>query len=193
MKPRNKILLGWIALMPVIHSGCSANAAKDTPCERKCGSRPITGGKLRAIPLTNEVTIQCTPGTTAQALQQLEYSFLIFDDRSVASSTSTNTSGTTTAQTGSTLGDSSKTPDRIPMAGVAFYPAVVGVTASAAGTDTASSDWCTDSCGIATLKVTPLCAKQDMQVGIIVPGLTGEAGAFTSNPNPSVKVSITFP
>ncbi len=187
---RGKIILLALLSIHQIMTSCSANAPTGSVCERKCGSRPISGGKLRAIPVTNGFDLQCTPPTTEgfASLGTFEYSFLVFEDRSVANKVASDTSSTTIA---------AETPDRVPMAGVAFYPSIIGITANqdanSKGTDTPSSEWCTDSCGIATIKVSPVCRKQVMQVGIIVPGLTGEPTAAVENPNPSVKLNITFP
>lgn len=173
-------------------SGCSANAPKDSTCERKCGSRPISGGKLRAIPLTNPVAIECSlrldgsGNIIPTTVGTFEYSFLLFNDYS--------TTGAATPSTAPSVG--APTPERVPIGGVAFTPSIIGLTSAGAetkGSDTPTDQWCTDSCGIATLTVTPICAKQDMSVGIIVPGITGEPGAVLTNPNPSVKLTITNP
>lgn len=184
-------MLQKIFLLQLI-TGCAANAPTTSVCERKCGNRPITGGLISAIPVTNGFDLQCTPSTTDPfaAVGTFEYSFLVYEDRTAANKVASDTTSTTI---------SAKTPDRVPMGGIAFMPSIIGLTSTAhldagsKGTDTPSSEWCTDSCGIATVKVSPICAKQTMQVGIIVPGLTGESTAATENPNPSVKLNITFP
>lgn len=181
-----------VLLLQLLQSSCNANAPKDLPCERKCGSRKVAGGKIRVIPLNDSFSVECTPRSvngvvTPHSIGTFEYNFLVFEDRSVANATGTSTT---------TLAGASQTPDRVPLGGVAIYPTVSGLTSvgiAGKGTNTAAEDWCTDSCGIATVQVTPLCAKGDVKVGIIVPGVTGEPLKTDGNPSASIVTSITNP
>ena len=197
---KQSIALAAVIALEILQSSCSATAAKDQPCERKCGARTIPGGKLRVIPLSNNVSIECRPPYDSAGnfdwtknLGSFEFSFLLFEDRST-----TNGAGTT-ASTQTNLSAASQTPDRVPIGNAAFYPSIVGLTAaghanpSSKNTDTTSDQWCTDSCGIATLTVTPVCLKQEMAVGIIVPGVTGEPLNDKGNPNAPVTLTITNP
>jgi hypothetical protein len=175
--------------------GCTANATKETPCQRSCGSRVIGGGPLVAIPLSGDLSLSCS-GVLDQAF---EFNFLVYEDNSKS-----------TASSGDAGEDQSVSdrleksmPKRIPKGGVAYYPSIQGLV-SLTGDDgnalpvtknseTPSSDWCTDSCGYATMLVRPSCeGKQIMGVGIIVPGgstgeVTGSDGVSTV---PSIKVSV---
>jgi hypothetical protein len=65
---------------------------------------------------------------------------------------------------------SAKVPERLPKAGIAFTPMVpASVTL-----DSPSSDWCTDSCGIAEIKFTPICGQiSESFIAPLVPGMTG--------------------
>lgn len=181
------IICAVTLLLLFLQSSCNANAPKDLPCERKCGSRKIAGGKIRVVPLADSFSIECDPKTTG-AIGTFEYNFLVFEDRSTASSKDTSS----TTSTGLT----SQTPERVPLGGAAIYPSILGVTKAGIagkGTDTNAEDWCTDSCGIATLQVTPMCVKGDLKVGIVVPGNTGEALNSTGNPNAAIVTTITNP
>lgn len=190
------IALAVAVALQLLQSSCNANASKDQPCERKCGSRAVSGGKLRVIPLSNNFGFECTPVKDStgwpQSLPTLEFSFLVFEDRGKGAGAASSTNQTN-------LAAASQTPDRVPIGNAAIYPSILGFTAaghtnpSSKGTDTPSDQWCTDSCGIATLQVTPVCTKQDMTIGIIVPGVTGEPLGDAANPNKPIVMSITNP
>lgn len=136
-------------------SGCSAGASSDSPCQRTCGNRPVGGGNLKGVPYTSNLAFECTSG--ANIGQQTLY-FLIYED-------------TGTGQSEGGGNDSSaKVPERIPKAGIAFTPMVP----SSVTLDSPSSDWCTDSCGIAEIKFTPICGQiSDSFIAPLVPGMTG--------------------
>lgn len=139
--------------------GCTASAPDDGVCKRTCGNRPIGGGKIRGLALNPKVTFsKCNPG---QVLPQQTFRFLIYDDTSKGSSTTTPTDNSTSV------------PTRIPKAGISFTPVYPG-----SGTlDTPTNQWCTDSCGIAELQFTPTCFAQDVGVGVIVPGMVFDDGS----------------
>jgi hypothetical protein len=160
--------LFFLAFLPVIDlAGCTASAQKDGICARTCGSRPVGGGKIRGIPLSEAVSFsKCSEG---KELPQQTYVFFIYDDLS--------TGAAPTASTGDL-------PSRIPKAGVAFTPIVPGFNTL----DTPSSEWCTDSCGYAEVKFTPTCAQQAISIGVLVPGMLYD-GATTV---PSTKFTVTL-
>jgi hypothetical protein len=66
---------------------------------------------------------------------------------------------------------SAKVPERLPKAGIAFTPMVP----AAVTLDSSPSDWCTDSCGVAEIKFTPICGQiSDSFIAPLVPGMTGD-------------------
>jgi len=158
-------LVWYISLMNV---SCTA-AATDEGCQRSCGTRPIGGGKLRGLALGGDVTYECSGGG---ALPQQTYKFFIYEDTSADSA-----AGSTSGSTSDTASPGVSVPKRIPKAGIAFTPLIPGGMTI----DTPTGDWCTDSCGIATLQFTPTCTKQNVQIGVLVPGMLydDEKGAPT--------------
>ncbi len=182
-----KISALFFALGPFILSSCSANAPSDGICTRTCGARPIGGGRLASMAMNKPLTIKCSDNTI---LKPYKFTWLIYEDRT---NTATNTSGSETTAASKA---EAATPKRIPKGGIAFTPNIVGQTAGTNEegdfqTSTSSSEWCTDSCGYATIEVTPSCAvKGDLNVGIIAPGDTGEV---LEGPIESVTVTIAKP
>ena len=174
-------------LMVLSLAGCTAKAPTDTVCERKCGNRPIGGGNLVGVPLSGDFARTCTPDqkTAGASLGNYEFQFLVYEDLTPKGAASSTTATPTVSES---LEKSS--PKRIPKAGIAFYPIVSGPTVTG-GTSTPVSEWCTDSCGFASVKASPICDTGDFVVGIIVPGITGEANNVTGNPVPPVKLTIT--
>jgi len=151
---RKSLVLVFLGLFGIGYlSGCTAGAAGDTPCQRTCGNRPVGGGKLMGSPYTPSLKFECSSGTTVA--QQTLY-FLIYEDTKGAEDPADA---------------SAKVPDRLPKAGIAFTPMVpASVTL-----DSSSSDWCTDSCGIAEIKFTPICGQiSDSFIAPLVPGMTGD-------------------
>lgn len=138
-------------------SGCTAGASGDSPCQRACGSRPVGGGNLKGIAYTSNLKFECSSGTT---IAQQSLYFLIYEDTKEGSSAGEGQDGS-----------SAKVPDRLPKAGIAFTPMVpASVTL-----DSPSSDWCTDSCGIAEIRFTPNCGQvSDSFIAPLVPGMTGD-------------------
>ncbi|MCX6124607.1 MAG: hypothetical protein NTV34_07630 [Proteobacteria bacterium] len=176
-------------MVVLILVGCTANAPTDGVCERKCGNRKIGGGNLVGVPLSGDFSKECSTVDQAanNSIGNYEFQFLVYEDltQKGASSATASSSAPTVSDT---LEKSS--PKRIPKGGIAFYPLVSGATASG-GTSTPESEWCTDSCGFASVKAAPICSPGDFMVGIVVPGITGEANNVTGNPVPPVKLTIT--
>ncbi|MEI6834509.1 MAG: hypothetical protein WCL28_11020 [bacterium] len=148
------LVLVFIGLFGIGYlSGCTAGGAGDSPCQRTCGNRPVGGGNLKGVPYTASMKFECSSGTT---LAQQKLYFLIYED----------TKGEEDPED-----TSAKVPERLPKAGIAFTPMVpASVTL-----DSSSSDWCTDSCGIAEIKFTPICGQiSDSFIAPLVPGMTGD-------------------
>lgn len=142
-----------ISLLTLMIMGCTAGGAGDTPCQRACGNRPIGGGNLKGIAYTDKLEFTCAAGTT---LSQQSLYFLIYED---------NPKSTSDGKDGVDV----NIPERIPKAGISFTPIVpANVTL-----DSPSSDWCTDSCGIAEIKFTPTCGSYGTTfISPLVPGMT---------------------
>jgi hypothetical protein len=140
-----------ISLLLMIATGCTAGGAGNTPCQRACGNRPIGGGNLKGVAYSPSADYKCASG--ASIGQQSVY-FLIYEDN---------------PKSGGKDGVEVNIPERIPKAGISFTPIVpANVTL-----DSTSSDWCTDSCGIAEIKFTPTCGSYGSGViAALVPGMT---------------------
>jgi hypothetical protein len=137
-------------------TGCAANANSDGSCKRTCGSRPVGGGRYKGVALDTAETWKCTAGTQ---LPQRTFHFLVYEETSSASATTSD--------------PKSDVPKRIPVAGVNFTALSVPMTGTdgSSDLDTPTSEMCTDSCGVAQFSFTPVCASQDLNVSIYVPGM----------------------
>lgn len=151
--------LFWFAILWFIYvsalNGCTAGSSTDQPCQRTCSNRPVGGGNLAGTAYTPALTITCNQGQTMP--QQTLY-FLIYEENKAS-------------------GDGANVQEKIPKAGIAFTPSVPsGVTL-----DSPTSDWCTDSCGIAEIKFTPVCGwKINGAIMPIVPGMVSSTGPQTT-------------
>jgi hypothetical protein len=76
-----------------------------------------------------------------------------------------------------------QTAKRLPAAGIAFTPQVQGYLEVTSD----SSEWCTDTCGVAEVQFSPTCYEQDVQIGILVPGML-----YDDNTVPATKFSVTL-
>ncbi|MCX6118393.1 MAG: hypothetical protein NT027_12680 [Proteobacteria bacterium] len=187
-----KCLIGACTLAFQIAS-CSANAPENGLCERSCSKRVIGGGRLAGHPVNSNVSLVCKAGTNPGTF---EFNFLVYE---VAASTASSGSALSIADPLMLTADDTaskvdaQTPKRIPKAGIAFRPAILGRTSvpEPPHTTTPSSEWCTDSCGYATVKVTPLCESGVVSVGIIVQGDTGEAGGVSGSSILPVSISVS--
>lgn len=157
MSMSRSLMLVFLACIGVGYlTSCTAGASGDSPCQRTCGNRPVGGGNLKGVAYTSELSFQCSSGTN---LAQQTLYFLIYED-----------TGSDQPEGGAD-DTSAKVPDRIPKAGIAFTPMVP----SSVTLDSDSSDWCTDSCGIAEIKFTPICGQiSNSFVAPLVPGMTGD-------------------
>lgn len=150
--------------------GCTASVKSGGVCTRSCGSRPVGGAGSRVIPLSSPLTIsKCEAGKT---LDSQTYYFFVYEEMAADSN-----SGSTQSN--------SKSPKRIPKAGIGFVPMVPGFNDIV----TRESDQCTDSCGIAEITFKPKCAPQDVSIGILVPGMTYDDG---NESIPSTKFTISL-
>jgi hypothetical protein len=156
---------------------CTANAPQEGICVRSCANRPIGGGNVRAIALSEAVTFKnCTKGNE---LDKVTYRFFVYEDMSGVGSSSG--SGGSSGSSGAS--NDAKFPSRIGKAGVAITPMVNGYNRL----DTPSKDWCTDSCGYAEVAFYPTCAEQDISIGIIVPGMI-----YDGEGPPATKFTVTL-
>jgi hypothetical protein len=148
---------------------CTANAPNDGGvCQKSCGSRVIGGGKIRALPLSNKITFKnCTAAST---LPEQSFKFLVYEENSVSAGSSSAGNDDAAKDPATQL-----IPTRIPKAGIAFTPFAPGFI----DLSSEPAEWCTDSCGIAEVKFTPKCFEQDVQVGILVPGMLFDDGNNT--------------
>lgn len=144
----------WFIYVSALNS-CTAGASSDQPCQRSCSNRPVGGGKLAGKAYTPSLTIECASGQTMP--QQTLY-FLIYEENKAS-------------------GDGANIQEKIPKAGIAFTPMLPsGVTL-----DSPQSDWCTDSCGIAEIKFTPVCGWTiNGAIMPIVPGMLSDEFPQTS-------------
>jgi len=141
----------YLSLMTVVIQGCSAAASGSGTCKRACGNRPVGGGNLKGVAYTDSLAFTCS---SAQSVPQQTLYFLIYEDNPASANTG---------------GAEAKLPERMPKPGIAFTPMVpAGVTL-----DSPESDWCTDTCGIAEIKFTPICGwKVSSFISPLVPGMT---------------------
>ena len=164
--------LVWLLLIMLQHS-CSAGASSGSPCQRSCGNRPVGGGNLKGFAYTSELKFLCAGGGT---LPQQTLHFLIYEDTKEEAANNGGAGGNNAGQESS----GAQLPERLPKGGIAFTPSVPSLVTL----DTPSSDWCTDSCGIAEIKITPICAN--IGEGIImpiVPGMTSDTLPKTTYSN----------
>jgi hypothetical protein len=150
------IISAFVLIIGILQiHGCSASAGGDTPCQRTCGNRPVGGGNLKGVAYTSDLKFECSAGAT---LGQQSLYFLIYED-------------TTSGQQSEEGESGAQVPDRLPKAGIAFTPMVpASVTL-----DSPSSEWCTDSCGIAEIKFTPICGQiSESFIAPLVPGMVGD-------------------
>lgn len=160
MLPKIQILT--IALMMTGLVGCTATAKTDGSCKRQKAPCPIGGGNMKGHALTGAVKIKsCTVGAT---LSNQKYQFLVYEDTSSAKKSEE------TAESKESTDNFSAVPSRIPKAGISFTPVVSGGLTLV----TPQEEWCTDSCGIATVEFTPICGEQESSAGILVPGMLFE-------------------
>lgn len=170
----------WIKLLSVwgclLLAGCAANAPQDGACVRSCGSRPIGGGNVKGVALSDAVTFsKCQPGST---LPQVKYRFFIYEDLS-----GSNAGGTSDSAGTKPGGSNAKFPSRMGKAGVAVEPLVDGFVEL----DTPPNERCTDSCGFVEIAFTPQCQEQDVSIGVLAPGMT-----FDGEGAPKTKFSVSF-
>lgn len=144
----------WFIYVSTLNS-CTAGASSDQPCQRTCSNRPVGGGNLGGNAYTPALTLTCDSGQTMP--QQTLY-FLIYEENKPS-------------------GDGANLEEKIPKAGIAFTPMVPsGVTL-----DSPESDWCTDSCGIAEIKFTPICGWTiNGTIMPIVPGMVSDTKPQTT-------------
>lgn len=144
-------VMATISLLIMMATGCTAGGAGDTPCQRACGNRPIGGGNLKGVAYTDKLEFTCAAGAT---LGQQSVYFLIYEDNPKSDGKD---------------GVEVNIPERLPKAGISFTPIVpANVTL-----DSTSSDWCTDSCGVAEIKFTPTCGSFGTSfISPLVPGMT---------------------
>jgi hypothetical protein len=161
-----------VCLWVLALGGCTANAPSDGVCKKSCGSRPIGGGNLRAIPLSSDIKFsKCKVGST---LPTQTFRYFVYQDMTQSNSEAAD-------NTSESEGVASAT--RLPAAGIAFTPQTQGymeVTSE-------SSTWCTDSCGVAEISFSPTCYEQDVQVGILVPGML-----YEDNKVAAVKFTVSL-
>jgi hypothetical protein len=182
----NKIMMAM--LLGLMTSGCTANAPADGVCQKTCGSRPIGGGKIGVVPISSGVSFKnCKAGET---LPTQTYRYLVYHDTSSGSGSGSTTGSTSGSTSGSTAGagasaDPNLIASRIPIPGIAFTPEANGFL----NVTSDSSQWCTDSCGVAEVSFSPTCFEQDANIGILVPGMLYDDG---SNSVPSIKFSVSM-
>jgi hypothetical protein len=170
----------------VINVGCTANAPSDDVCTRTCGNKVISGGKISVMPLNTDINLKCTPGTPLTGTYTARY--LIYEDRNSSTTSSSKTSDSASAKA------ERESPKRIPKGSMPFFPAVLGITQDGyPGVSTSSSEFCTDTCGIARIDVRPICYEGELSVGIVVPGLTGEVGEKSETPIKPLKITMSKP
>jgi hypothetical protein len=174
-----KIIL--VSSLAGLVAGCAANAPENGICQRQCGARPIGGGNL-IVQKVGGAELKysgCPAGaSTTTEVDTVEFNFLVLEDKSDQKpGGDSGASGDTATDDEVVSGRASK----IPKAGIAFRPMIFGRVIDKdednAGTATAASEWCTDSCGYARVVVRPVCMKQTMNIDIAVPGaFSGENG-----------------
>lgn len=156
--------VGVLFLIVILNQSCSAGASSGSPCQRSCGNRPVGGGNLKGIAYTPDLKFICGAGGT---LPQQTLHFLIYEDNKEQAANNGGAGGNNAGQPPS----GAQIPERLPKAGIAFTPSVPSLVTL----DTPTSDWCTDSCGIAEIKFTPICGNTGEGIIMpIVPGMTSD-------------------
>jgi hypothetical protein len=154
------------ALTGLLVVACTANAPANGVCKKSCGSRPIGGGNIKVLPLSKDLTISnCKAGVT---LPSQIFRYFVYQDMSQANSGSKTD--------GKSESGSLATANRLPAAGIAFTPQIQGYLT----VTTDSSEWCTDSCGVAEVEFSATCNEQDVQIGLLVPGMLYDDNAVAS-------------
>lgn len=165
---------GLVFLVWVL-SACTANATKETPCERKCGPRPIGGNKVRALPISQGSSWTCYDRTQKWNYKALYFAYEDTTDANYA-------------------GEKADTLDRlennrsklVPKAGISVYPVGSSLT-----TDTPSDEWCTDSCGYVSFNFPLTCGDYTVPITITMPGSTGEKGGEASTPE-AITITVSY-
>ena len=177
-----------------IMSSCSADQDANSPglCALKCSGAKIAGNDARFRVVSGTGSIECTgvqipSGKVAvEALGPITVQFIA---ESVRKLTYSNPLDREAANRQSTVDDSAGKL-WTPLAGIAFEPiifaglmagektatenATVGADGTVspfkyAGIVTPSTEWCTDSCGVASVEIWPLCVQDidnEISVGI---------------------------
>jgi hypothetical protein len=123
-----------------------------------CDGAKIAGQEFVIKPISSSLEYTCVAqaGTNYDISSDPEFKFLIGTVHSSGTSTGTGSSTTTERMT-------PKLPDFEPISGVAFFPNITGILSSNnsvnpdyPGIITPKSQWCTDSCGIASIKIRPV-------------------------------------
>lgn len=147
-----------LALFMFFLVSCSAEERDIGVCKLDCGSAKIANSKAKIRLLTPPVEVSCgavdTTGGPAAFTSPITVQFMV-------------------EQSQTTFGDTEQ--KLVPVEGAAFEPLVNGIMNTAvtnpdigtpadgsnpskfAGVVTSKSSWCTDSCGVATVQVWPVC------------------------------------
>ena len=168
----------WLAFSV---SNCGKSPDPETgECPRDC-SKALEGSSQWKVKLISqeEVSISCAAATAAG---RVTARFLVYEEKEQ------QTSG----------GSTSASKVQFPKAGVAFVPMIIGGLSASSGAAefaadpnyggvvTPRADWCTDSCGVATLTFVPQCP--DLEATTTVNAMILSGGAA---PEKGMALSLT--
>lgn len=167
--------------------GCSAEPEKYNQCTLSCGNAVLgaTDFKVRAV--IPKISVPCKASAKGGFYDETPMTLKFYIGNDYATTTkSATTAGTSTTETPTSNGVKPKMPDFTPISNLAFNPLIVGllgITGSNTengvisgdsftpveyrGIVTPKSEWCTDSCGYATLVVTPRCVSDSSNETIV--------------------------
>lgn len=165
-------ILPWVVL---ILAACSAKSNQDGSCKLECGGAVVGAANflVKGPGSGGESTVSCA----SPAAATLELHFLIVED---TQGTGTQ-AGTTSTTTDSAQAQPSRSPvepqkDRyIPRSGIAFKPMIFG-----GSSQTSASDFCSDSCGVATVVVSAACPAASKTSTVTVGIMAGGAASDSS-------------
>lgn len=191
--PHKKALGVAVLLWALLACSAEPESPARGSCSLKC-SGPKVGAAEFQVKLLSDASIssQCLftsdQGASAPLNGPVQVRYLVTgkQDAFLGGSGSSGSSGTGGATASAFSGD-------VPRASLGFEPFTMGQSAvdntteefkrdgkvqpfKFAGVVTPSSEWCTDSCGVATIEVWPLCIRgksNTMKVGLFMEGVSG--------------------
>ncbi len=157
-------------------------------CRKSCESTRLANKDMRIRFLSpSDISLNCY-GNVEQAYQQSLPIRFVIEKKYTALPAEAGTDGSSSGSSGgSATGGGGEVGLWQPVSGISFYPLLMqgqgGNTNSDPrpdfqGVETVSDEWCTDTCGVGSLNIRPLCRSEanTMKLGIFSGSLSGVMG-----------------